>query len=72
MLRSTGKLVAVARLASLVCRCSYSTGASSLSRPLSIFVCAADEASDSAGAALLASLKQLHKQGLHLYGVVSC
>jgi transcriptional regulator GlxA family with amidase domain len=71
MLRSTRQLFEVARNVSSASRCSYSTGASSLSRPLSIFVCAADEASDSAGAALVASLKQLHKQGVQLFGVVS-
>jgi transcriptional regulator GlxA family with amidase domain len=70
MLTSTRYVFALARNVSLASRCSFSTGTSSLSRPLSIFVCAADEASDSAGAALVASLKQLHKQGVQLYGVV--
>jgi lipid A disaccharide synthetase len=48
----------------------HSTHAS-LQRPLKLLVCAADDASDRAGAALLAALKQLHNKPLHIYGVVS-
>lgn len=73
MLQFTRRVAAVAFIAHnppSFCRC-YAAG-NALSKPLSIFVCAADEASDSAGAALVASLKQTFRPGVQLYGVVSC
>lgn len=39
--------------------------------PLSLFVCAVDEASDQAAAALVAALKQLTGRQVDLHGVVS-
>jgi len=44
---------------------------SSKSGPLSLFICAADEASDQAGAALVTALKQLTGRQVELHGVVS-
>lgn len=39
--------------------------------PLSLFVCAVDEESDQAGAALVTALKQLSGRDVELHGVVS-
>lgn len=44
---------------------------SSRSEPLSLYICAADEASDQAGAALVTALKQLTGRDVELHGVVS-
>ena len=41
------------------------------SPPLSLFVCAVDEESDQAGAALVTALKQLSGRDVELHGVVS-
>ncbi|KAF8066278.1 lpxB [Scenedesmus sp. PABB004] len=45
------------------------TLSTALKGPLSLFVCAADEQADRAGAALVASLKELHGAVVQIYGV---
>ena len=55
---------------SAAARSSHSSSSSDAQRPLRLFVCAGDEPADRAAAALVAALKQQHKAGVQLLGLV--
>lgn len=50
--------------------CIHNRPISSRPAPLSLFVCAVDEASDQAGAALVTAVKQLTGRAVELHGLV--